>query len=611
MKQGLTELQSILDIVVSENEGIILNFKFIPNAKLSICSTEKNINIECANLPAFYKAISMIVADCGTLQFAQPIGFKELGAMLDCSRNGVLSISGAKLLVKYFALMGYNYIMLYTEDTIEIKDYPYFGYLRGRYSKQEIGEIQAYCDLFGIELIPCIQTLAHLNQAFRWDSFREICDTDDILLAGDDKTYQFIESLIKTCSEYYRSRKIHIGMDEAYRFGLGKYLQLHGLQNRMEAMLKHLERVISICAKYDLKPMIWSDMFFRLVAGEDIPQEVMDMTPKEVALVYWNYYSQSKESYDVMFSKHLKFDNEIIFAAGSWCWGGIVPDNLFSIGAAKAALPSAKEKGISNVMVTLWGDDGSECSFLSMLPSLMVYSELNYNQELNNTNLEKQFKALTGMNYQDYLSLDTSPRSKDSEKDFCGFHPGKYLLFQDALAGIFDLNLIPHETAKHYKVAAKKLNDLLPAVPKVFSALFKANKFFCEILSLKADLGLELRSNYRQGNKAALQDIANNKIPLIITLVENFYQEFRSVWLQIFKTYGWEIQDIRYGGLIMRLKNVRNTLLDYIENRINVIEELEEDILPYGGFDKTSPIQPYTDEEVWKRIVSVNVLHHN
>ena len=27
--------------------------------------------------------------------------------------------------------MGYNQIQLYTEDTYEIKEYPYFGYLQG------------------------------------------------------------------------------------------------------------------------------------------------------------------------------------------------------------------------------------------------------------------------------------------------------------------------------------------------------------------------------------------------------------------------------------------------------------------------------------------------
>lgn len=611
MKKGIKEIQTALNIEASEKQGKILNANFTTNGKLSIYSDEKNIDIECSNLPAFYKAISMINANNSTLQFSDPIGIKELGAMIDCSRNGVLSVSGAKLLIKYFALMGYNYIMLYTEDTIEVKDYPYFGYLRGRYSKQEIGEIETYCDIFGIELIPCIQTLAHLNQAFRWDSFKEIWDTDDILLAGDDKTYQFIESLIKTCSEYYRTRKIHIGMDEANHLGLGKYLKINGLQNRMEVMLKHLERVISICSKYDMKPMIWDDMFFHFAGGDDIPQEVINMTPKEVALVYWNYYTQKKERYEVMFSKHLKFNNDIVFAAGAWSWGGIVPDNLFSIGAAKAAIPAAKEKGINNVMITLWGDDGSECSFLSMLPSLMVYSELNYNREFNETALEKNFKAMTGINYKDYLLLDTSPRTKGIEKDFFGFHPAKYLLFQDTLAGIFDLNLIPYETANHYKEAAKKLNELLPSVPGVFEALFKANKLLCEIISLKADLGLELRKNYREGNKEVLQDLANNRITLIISLIENFHEEFHKVWLQMFKSFGWEIQDIRYGGLIMRLNNVRNILLNYVENRIDVIEELEENILPYGGFNRNSPLQPYADEEIWKKIVSVNVLHHN
>ena len=37
--------------------------------------------------------------------------------------------------------MGLNSMMLYTEDTYTVDNYPYFGYLRGRYSKEELKEI--------------------------------------------------------------------------------------------------------------------------------------------------------------------------------------------------------------------------------------------------------------------------------------------------------------------------------------------------------------------------------------------------------------------------------------------------------------------------------------
>ena len=39
------------------------------------------------------------------------------------------------------ALMGLNLVMLYTEDTYEVEGWPYFGYMRGRYSREELEAI--------------------------------------------------------------------------------------------------------------------------------------------------------------------------------------------------------------------------------------------------------------------------------------------------------------------------------------------------------------------------------------------------------------------------------------------------------------------------------------
>jgi N-acetyl-beta-hexosaminidase len=82
--------------------------------------------------------------------------------MIDVSRNPVTNLDTVKFMLRKMALMGMNTYMLYTEDTYEIKGRPYFGHLRGRYTKEEIKALDAYAAMLGIELIPCIQVLGHL-----------------------------------------------------------------------------------------------------------------------------------------------------------------------------------------------------------------------------------------------------------------------------------------------------------------------------------------------------------------------------------------------------------------------------------------------------------------
>ena len=111
--------------------------------------------------------------------------FKTFGTMLDCSRNAVMTAESVKRWIDLTAKLGCNTLHLYMEDTYEVDGQPYFGHLRGRYSKAELKQIDAYAAAHGMQVIPCIQTLAHVNALFHWPVYREIHDAADILLTGD------------------------------------------------------------------------------------------------------------------------------------------------------------------------------------------------------------------------------------------------------------------------------------------------------------------------------------------------------------------------------------------------------------------------------------------
>ena len=84
--------------------------------------------------------------------------------MFDVSRNAVLRPDALRGFLRRMALMGLDVGMMYTEDTYEVPGEPYFGYMRGRYSIEELRALDDYAAILGIELVPCIQTLGHLNR---------------------------------------------------------------------------------------------------------------------------------------------------------------------------------------------------------------------------------------------------------------------------------------------------------------------------------------------------------------------------------------------------------------------------------------------------------------
>ena len=218
--------------------------------------------------------------------------FRTFGTMLDCSRNAVPNLHTLKKWVNLTASLGYNTLLLYTEDTYEVPDEPYFGYMRGRYSQAELRELDAYANERGMTIMPCIQTLAHLYAIKRWPEYWPHFDTDDILLAGDERVYTLIDHMFRSLAASLSCRTIHLGMDEAEMFARGRYYNQHGDCNRSQALLAHLQRVCEIGETYGFRFMIWSDMFFKLATGgqyyaqnAQIDESVREKIPANVELI--------------------------------------------------------------------------------------------------------------------------------------------------------------------------------------------------------------------------------------------------------------------------------------------------------------------------------------
>ena len=240
--------------------------------------------------------------------------FTKIGVMIDCSRNAVISLPAIKKLIPILSDFGYNSLQLYTEDTLKAQNEEYLGYLRGAFTSEQIKEIVDYACAYDIEVVPCIQTLAHMNCMLKLPVYEEFKDIDDIMVADDEKVYAFLENVISSARKNFKSNRINIGMDEAAHIGMGRYLARHGYVNKKKIIVEHLKRVAKICDKYGFIPMIWSDMLFDI--GENglqyvIPKDIEKWgVPENVRLIYWDYYSKDKQHYIDRLEAHKKLNRK-------------------------------------------------------------------------------------------------------------------------------------------------------------------------------------------------------------------------------------------------------------------------------------------------------------
>ncbi len=545
--------------------------------------------LSCNGLNGFVRAISLVIQHSNEVKgflYEEQKTIDDLGTLIDCSRNAVPHVTALKKMFCHLAIMGYNAVQLYTEDTFEIDGYEYFGYLRGAYTNHELKELDTYASDLGIELVPCIQTLAHMKHALRWDSFREITDCDDILLVGEEKTYKLIEAMFEAMSSGLSSRRINIGMDEAHMLGLGKYLQNNGYQDRVKIMCKHLEKVMAIARKYGYKPMMWSDMFYRLLNGGDyyetgnkLDKEVLKLIPEDLELIYWDYYSTDVDHYNHMFSSHQHMKRPITFAGGAWKWIGFTPQNAESIKAGEAAYEACVSNNIQQVLVTAWGDNGSEASLFSILPVLNYWAEKTWTGKGQVEWLEQRFELACAISYKDFMLVDLCNPSLNNSESSLGHNPNKYLLYQDPLLSILDFDKVRQSFNDYYLDVFERLSHISNTVD-CWIPLFETQVKLSYVLSIKADLGRAIRQAYTTKSQRQLNMIVKETIPELVTRLDDFAMAYRRQWSTENKPFGIESFDQRIGGTKERLNATRYRLQEYIDGHIDCIKELEVDILP-------------------------------
>ena len=251
--------------------------------------------------------------------------------------------------------------------------------------------------------------------------------------------------------------------------------------------------------------------------------------------------------------------------------------------------------GVRNAFFTMWGDNGGECPYASALGALMYAAALA--EEMPADEMKAKFKEITGENYDDFLALDLPNYIHGTEKGVGTANYSKNHLYDDPFLGIMTLNA-ENADGSIYPAYAEKLHKIADASTTVYKKLFASMATLCDVLTIKFSLAERTRALYTNGDKEGLRAIAENDYTECIKRLEIFYKTYREQWYNMNKTYGFEVQDARLGGLMRRLQSCKERLLSYVNGEIDVIEELSEEVLPI--LDGNYPI--------WALTLTANIM---
>lgn len=535
----------------------------------------------------FFRSFSLLLQHLqdGETDFdlQETVYFDTNGPMLDMSQGyAAMTVDALKGFLRQMAMMGLSMCMIYSEDTITVPEEPFMGYMRARYTYDELKALDDYADALGIEMIPAIQTLAHLEEVLKWDAYRDLREDWDCMVPEDEKVYEFIRHVVKAATAPFRSKRIHIGMDEALDLGRGTYLNRNGQVPRGTIMRRHLKRVLEIVVEeLGLTPFLFSDMFGGGHNEEDHPVNPADLLPN-VTFCYWDYYTFDLEHYRSRMRWHRNL-GDIIFAGGIWTWIGFGPDWTKTFVTMQPALQACRMEGVRQVMATVWGDSGTEADMRTTLLGMQLFAENGYSDSVSEEQLRKRYHFCTKGDYDDMLALqyiDETPGVEPGNPR--GRNPSKYLLWQDPLCGLHDENIRGLAMNEHYAKLEERVAKAVKDDP--FRDVFETYRLLCRVLALKSELGLQITDAYLAGDKAALKTLAEDTVPEVSRRIEALRAQHFRCWSQMYKALGWEIFDLRYGGILIRLDTAKKRILSYLSGEVTRLEELEEPRLPYNGY---------------------------
>lgn len=194
--------------------------------------------------------------------------------------------------------------------------------------------------------------------------------------------------------------------------------------------------------------------------------------------------------------------------------------------------------------------------------------------------------ACTGESMGDFLAISKLDciATHEGEKVTDTSNPSKYLLFQDVLIGLFDRHVEHVDIAAYYTEIAEELKTARERAGE-FQFVFDVPLALANALKVKSDIGVRVTKAYRGKDLKTLQRCVDVEIPKIQELVLELRDTHRTQWLKTYKPFGWEVLDIRYGGVVSRLDTAIYRLKQYLNGEIAEIPELEERRL---GFDMES-----------------------
>lgn len=351
-----------LDIKTSSDSANLFFYKDadLKDEEYEILADEGGIRVVYSTQCGCFRALSTLKqivaqAENGKIPCLKIHDFPDIpvrGLMLIVNSKRIYNMVTLYYIIDRLAELKYNSLQIYF-DTFVFEYDSFKKHLDGKvyYTKEEIHQIEEYCNSRHIELVANVETFGHLQEMLSIDEFKHLANTRDDGIPFSinpllDESFEVIKTMLDDLLPHFSSSTVNIGMDETYGIGTNEtknYCDAFGVGGLFTDFLTKVSRHIK--DKHGKRSMIWGDM------AAKHPESVKDI-PKDVIFVDWGYEPGHKFGENALLCKEHNLDFYV--APGTLMWGSFTGRTDMMVQNIHFAAEAARSHGGAGFLLTEW-----------------------------------------------------------------------------------------------------------------------------------------------------------------------------------------------------------------------------------------------------------------
>jgi hypothetical protein len=275
---------------------------------------------------------------------------KIRGLSDDMSRGQVSTEKNIKKIIQFLAKYKMNWYQPYMEDIIHFKNFPEIGKNRGRFTKQEVEELQNYAQKYHVDFVPDLETLAHQGNMLHLKPFRKYAEYPGAT-AFDTQSkaaVNFVKKLIGDILPWFDSKYFHIGGDESFDVGRGASKAAVNLNGLATVQANYYRKIYDFVHSHGKKVIMYGDMVLRHPA-------TLAQLPDSLIIMDWHYGATDKFPSVKVFARA---GQPFIVSPGVSSWYRLYPNQSAAwVNTYNLTLEGYNHGALGSVTST-WGDYG-------------------------------------------------------------------------------------------------------------------------------------------------------------------------------------------------------------------------------------------------------------